>query len=155
MMQNRMVYTDFVYTSPSLERDLEVTGPLRMTLYAASSAVDTDFTAKLVDVWPDGRAIHIAEGILRARYRNGLDHTEFLEPGEVHRFEIELASTSNVFLAGHRLRVEISSSNFPRFDRNLNTGGSIATGTELRVAHQTVLHTTDYPSHITLPIIPD
>lgn len=144
-----------VYTSSPLERDLEVTGPLQMTLYAASSAVDTDFTAKLVDVWPDGRAIHIAEGILRARYRNGLDRVELLEPDEVHRFEIELASTSNVFLTGHRLRVEVSSSNFPRFDRNLNTGGSIARGTEMLVAHQTVLHTAEYPSHITLPIIGD
>ena len=125
-----------------------------MILYAASSARDTDFTAKLVDVWPDGRAIHIAEGIIRARHRNGLAAAEMLEPGEVQRYRIELASTSNVFGVGHRLRLEISSSNFPRFDRNLNTGGSIATGTKTEIAHQTVLHTSEYPSHILLPIIP-
>ncbi|MDH3305972.1 MAG: CocE/NonD family hydrolase [Acidimicrobiia bacterium] len=143
-----------VYTSAALERDVEVTGPVEVVLYAASSSTDTDFTAKLVDVWPDGRAIHIAEGIIRARHRNGFDGVEFLEPGEVQSYTIELASTSNVFLSGHRIRVEISSSNFPRFDRNLNTGGSIATGTEMETADQTVLHTADYPSHILLPIIP-
>lgn len=143
-----------VYTSPVLDGDLEITGPLEVVLYAASSAPDTDFTAKLVDVWPDGRAIHIAEGILRARHRNGFDTAEMLEPGEVQRYRIELASTSNVFLQGHRLRLEISSSNFPRFDRNLNTGGSIATGTRMEIAHQTILHTAEYPSHIVLPVIP-
>jgi putative CocE/NonD family hydrolase len=143
-----------VYTSDELERDLEVTGPLQVVLYAASSALDTDFTAKLVDVFPDGRAIHLAEGILRARHRYGLDRAELLEPGEVTEFVIKLASTSNIFKAGHRLRVEISSSNFPRFDRNLNTGEGIATGTRMQVAHQTVLHTQTYPSHILLPLIP-
>lgn len=144
-----------VYTSRPLEADLEVTGPLEAVVYAASTAPDTDFTAKLVDVWPDGRAIHIAEGILRARHREGLDRVVPLEPGEVACYRIELASTSNVFLRGHRLRVEISSSNFPRFDRNLNTGGSIATGTEMQPADQTVLHTAEYPSHILLPVIPE
>lgn len=143
-----------VYTSPPLEHDLEVTGPLQVALYAASSARDTDFTAKLVDVCPDGRALHIAEGILRARHRNGFQGVEMLDPGEVTPFRIELASTSNVFLKGHRLRLEISSSNFPRFDRNLNTGGSIATGTRSEIAHQTVFHTSEYPSHILLPVIP-
>ncbi len=144
-----------VYTGPVLDRDLEITGPLQVVLYAASSARDTDFTAKLVDVWPDGRAIHIAEGIIRARHRSGLSKSELLEPGTVQEYRIELASTSNVFRQGHRLRVEISSSNFPRFDRNHNTGGSIATGTSLEVAHQTVLHTAEHPSHILLPVIPD
>jgi putative CocE/NonD family hydrolase len=96
----------------------------------------------------------LAEGILRARHRFGLDRAELLEPGEVTDFRIQLAPTSNVFKVGHRLRLEISSSNFPRFDRNLNTGEKIATGTRMQVAHQTVLHTQTYPSHILLPIIP-
>src|SRR4030095_16518541 len=104
------------------EHALEVTGPLEVVLYAASSARDTDFTAKLVDVYPDGRAIQLAEGIVRARHRNTVDQAEFLEPGEVAEYHIQLAPTSNLFLPGHRLRIEISSSNFPRFDRNLNTG---------------------------------
>ena len=143
-----------VYTTPELDADLEVTGPLEVTLYAASSASDTDFTAKLVDVYRDGRAIHIAEGILRARYRKSFERTEMLQPGEVDEFRISLAPTSNVFLKGHRLRLEISSSNFPRFDRNLNTGEDMATGTTWQIAHQTVLHNARYPSHIVLPVIP-
>jgi putative CocE/NonD family hydrolase len=143
-----------VYTTPPLEHDLEVTGPLQLVLYAASSACDTDFTGKLVDVYPEGRAIHLAEGILRARHRTSLQTTELLAPGEVTRFEIELAPTSNLFRRGHRLRVEVSSSNFPRFDRNLNTGEDLFWGTRMEVAHQTVLHSTEYPSHILLPVIP-
>lgn len=143
-----------VYTGEVLEDDLEVTGPLQVVLYAASSARDTDFTAKLIDVFPDGRAIHLAEGILRARHRFGFERAELLEPGEVTEFRIQLAPTSNVFQRGHNLRLEISSSNFPRFDRNLNTGESITTGTRMQVAHQTILHTQTYPSHILLPIIP-
>jgi putative CocE/NonD family hydrolase len=143
-----------VYTGPVLEHNLEVTGPLEVVLYAASSARCTDFTAKLVDVHPGGEAIHLAEGILRARYRNGYEKAELLVPGEVAEYRIELAPTSNVFLAGHRLRVEISSSNFPRFNRNLNTGEDVATGTRMEVAHQTVLHDARYPSHILLPVIP-
>jgi hypothetical protein len=143
-----------VYTSSKLESDLEVTGPLELVLYASSSARDTDFTAKLVDVYPDGRAIHIAEGILRARHRKGLTAVEFLEPGEVAEFRIALAPTSNVFLKSHRIRLEISSSNFPRFDRNLNTGGDIATETRWLIARQKVLHSSQYPSHLSLPVIP-
>ena len=143
-----------VYTSSPLERDLEVTGPLEVVLYAASSALDTDFTAKLVDVHPTGVAFHISEGILRARYRDGFEQTTLLDPGEVYQYRIDLASTSNVFKKGHQIRVEISSSNFPRFDRNLNTGESIHTGTRMVVAEQTVLHTAIYPSHIVLPVIP-
>jgi putative CocE/NonD family hydrolase len=143
-----------VYSSPILEQDLEVTGALEVVLYAASSARDTDFTAKLVDVHPTGPAIHIAEGIIRARYRNGFTQAELLEPGEVAEYHIELAATSNVFLKGHRLRLEISSSNFPRFNRNLNTGENVATGTRWQVARQTILHSSEYPSHIRLPVIP-
>ena len=122
--------------------------------YAASSGRGTDFTAKLVDVFPDGRAIHLAEGILRARHCNGFERAEFLEPGEVAEYRIQLAPTSNLFKVGQCLRVEISSSNFPRFDRNLNTGEGIVTGVRIQIAHQTILHTQSYPSHILLPIIP-
>jgi putative CocE/NonD family hydrolase len=142
------------YTSAPLEQDLEVTGPLEVVLYAATSARDTDWTAKLVDVHPNGMATHLAEGIIRARYRNGYTAAELLEPGEVAQYRIELAPTSNVFLRGHRLRVEISSSNFPRFNRNLNTGENVATGTRWQIAHQTILHSSEYPSHILLPVIP-
>ena len=144
-----------VYTTPELERDLEVTGPLEVILYAASSARDTDFTAKLVDVYPDGRAIHIAEGILRARHRHSLARVEFLQRGEPDQFRIALAPTSNLFARGHRVRLEIYSSNFPRFDRNLNTAESIATGTSIQIARQTVLHSSEYPSHILLPVVPE
>ncbi|MFN8200891.1 MAG: CocE/NonD family hydrolase, partial [Nakamurella multipartita] len=143
-----------VYTSAVLLEDLEVTGPLEVVLHAGSSAPDTDFTAKLVDVHPGGQAIHIAEGILRARYRHGYERQQLLAPGEVATYRIELAPTSNVFLAGHRLRVEISSSNFPRFNRNLNTGEDVATGTRWEIAHQTVFHDSVRASHIVLPVIP-
>jgi uncharacterized protein len=143
-----------VYTSHVLEADLEVTGPLEMVLYATSSAVDTDFTAKLVDVYPDGRAIHLSEGILRARHRRSMETVELLEPNEVAEYRIEMAPTSNVFLKGHRLRLEVSSSNFPRFDRNLNTGEDIFTSTRMQIAQQTVLHDSRCQSHIVLPIVP-
>ena len=142
------------YTSGPLERNLEVTGPLDVILYAETSAPDTDFTAKLVDVYPDGKAIHLAEGIIRARHRKSLEQVEFVEPNSVNAYRIELAPTSNLFKVGHRLRVEISSSNFPRFDRCLNTTDDIGYGTQWQIAHQTILHTSAYPSHIVLPVIP-
>jgi putative CocE/NonD family hydrolase len=143
-----------VYTGEPLEQPLEVTGPLSVVLYAASSAPDTDFTAKLVDVRPDGYAQNIADGILRARYRESRTRPKLLSPGEPTEFCIDLWATSHVFLPGHRLRVEIASSNFPRFDRNLNTGGDQATGTQFQVAEQTVFHTQRFQSHILLPVIP-
>ena len=143
-----------VYTSAVLAEPLEVTGPLVVTLHAASSASDTDFTAKLVDVRPDEYAQNLADGIVRARYRESRESATPLTPGAVTRFTIDLWATSHVFLPGHRIRVEISSSNFPRFDRNLNTGEDPATGTRREIAHQTVFHDARYPSHIVLPIIP-
>jgi len=143
-----------VYTSPALVEPLEVTGPISVTLYAASSAPDTDFTAKLVDVRADGYAQNLTDGIVRARYRNSRETPAPLPPGQVTRFAIDLWATSHVFLPGHRIRVEISSSNFPRFDRNLNTGEDQATGTRWQVARQRVFHDSRYPSHITLPVIP-
>lgn len=112
-----------VYTTPPIERDLDVVGPLRMVLYASSSAVDTDFSARLSDVFPDGRAIQLQSCMLRARYRDPDGDPELLEPGRVYRFEIDLWATANRFKAGHRLRVDISSADFPKFDRNANRGG--------------------------------
>jgi uncharacterized protein len=141
------------YTTAPLEKELAVIGPLECVLYAASSARDTDFTVKLVDVYPDGRAMNISEGILRARYRNDDRNPELLEPGEPTELRIALYPTANVFRAGHRLRLDISSSSFPRFSRNLNTGEPIATGVRAQVARQTMLHSTAYPSRIVLPVI--
>ena len=114
------------FTTPALTEPLEVTGHVSLTLYVSSSAPDTDFTGKLVDVFPDGRAIFLTDGIMRARYRNSLAEPEPLTPGEVYELSLDLSVTSNVFLPGHRIRLEVSSSNFPRFDRNTNTGGVIA-----------------------------
>jgi hypothetical protein len=143
-----------VYTSPPLEEGLEVTGPVTMVLYAASSATDTDFTAKLVDVHPDGRAINLCDGIVRARYRESATEPRLIEAGQVYRYEIDLWVISNRFLPGHRVRVEVSSSNFPRFDRNPNSGKAFGTDTELLTANQTVYHDAQRASHIVLPVIP-
>jgi putative CocE/NonD family hydrolase len=144
-----------VYTSPTLKEAVEVTGPIKMKLFAATTAPDTDWTAKLVDVHPDGYAQNIQDGILRARYRRGKEQpAELLTPGRVYEYDIDLWASSNTFLPGHRIRVEIASSNFPRFDRNLNTGEDPATGTRMQRATQTVHHSSKYPSHIVLPIIP-
>lgn len=144
-----------VYTSAVLEHDVEVTGPVRLVLYVASSAPDTDFTGKLVDVHPDGRAMILTDGILRARYRDGFARPRPMNPGEVYCLDIDLVATANVFRAGHRIRLEVSSSNFPRFDRNTNTGGVIASEGEadFQVATNRVLHDAAHPSHLVLPII--
>jgi putative CocE/NonD family hydrolase len=144
-----------VYTSEALKQDLEVTGPVRVVLYAASSAPDTDFTAKLIDVFPSGEARNLTDGLLRVRYRHGLDKAELGEPGEIYPLTIDAGVTSNVFLPGHRIRVEISSSNFPRFDRNPNTGRPLADETVLKKAQQSVYHTRIYPSHVLLPVVPE
>ncbi len=143
-----------VYSTPPLEKDLEVTGPVTLDLFAKSSAVDTDFTGKLVDVAPDGTAINITEGILRARYRDSVSEATPVEPDKVYEYKIDLWATSNVFMKGHRIRVEVSSSNFPRFDRNLNTGKSAADSAEIVKATNTVLHDADHPSAIVLPVVP-
>ena len=143
-----------VYTSAPLEHDLEVTGPLSVTLWIASSARDTDFTAKLVDVHPDGTARAINDGILRARFRRDPSRPQPLTPGEPTEIMIDIGATSNVFLAGHRIRLDISSSNFPRFDRNPNTGGVFGEDAELRRAEQTIFHDAQRPSRVVLPVIP-
>ena len=141
-----------VYTSPQLTAALTVIGPLDVVLYAESSARDTDFTARLTDVTEDGRSLVLSEGIIRARYRKSLTETELLEPNVVDEFRITLCPVSHVFMTGHRLRLDISSSNFPRFSRNLNTGEDVATGTRMQTAKQTILHSSHYPSHIVLPM---
>jgi putative CocE/NonD family hydrolase len=143
-----------VYTSAPMRDPLEVTGPVVVTLHAASSAPDTDFTAKLVDVRPDGYAQNLADGIVRARYRDSRERPTLLTAGEVARYTIDLWATSHVFRPGHRIRLEVSSSNFPRFDRNLNTGDVQATGTRWQTAQQVVFHDARYPSHVLLPVIP-
>ena len=143
-----------VYSTPPLERDLEVTGPVTVTLWAASSAVDTDFTAKLVDLCPCGGAINLIDGIIRARYRESTTQAKLIQPDEVYEYKIDLWATSNLFKAGHCIRLEISSSNFPRFDRNPNTGNALGEDTALRPASQMVLHNSRYPSCVTLPVIP-
>jgi hypothetical protein len=143
-----------VYSTPPLEQDLEVTGPVELDLYAKSSAVDTDFTAKLVDVAPNGFAQDLTEGILRARYRESRSTAKPIVPGTIYQYKIDLWSTSNVFLKGHRIRVEVSSSNFPRFDRNLNTGKDSATDATILKATNTVYHDAAHPSALLLPVVP-
>src|SRR5712692_62095 len=143
-----------VYTSAVMTEALEVTGPLVVTLYAASSAPDTDFTAKLVDVHPDGYARNLTDGIIRGRYRESQARGTLLKSGEVYEYTIDVWATSNVFKAGHRIRVEIASSNFPRFDRNPQTGERSGEASQLEPALQRVFHDELRPSHIVLPIIP-
>ena len=143
-----------VYTTPAFAQDTEITGPVSLDLFASTSAKDTDFTAKLLDVWPNGFAQNLTEGILRLRYRNSVERPELAKPGEVYHLMMDLWATSNVFLAGHRLRLEISSSNFPRFDRNLNTGEEQATSTKMLPATNTVCHDNLRPSALVLPIVP-
>ena len=143
-----------VYSTPPLAQDLEVTGPVRLDLYASSSAVDTDFTAKLVDVAPDGFAQNLTEGIVRARYRDSQEQPTFLNPGQTYKLGIDVWATSNVFRKGHRLRLELSSSNFPRFDRNLNTGEDSATARKPVSATNTIYHDAEHPSALILPVVP-
>ena len=132
-----------VYTSEPMGRDVEVTGPVKVTRFACSSAPSTDFVARFCDVHPDGRSINLTDGILRVRS----------QPGVPAEHVIDLWATSNVFLAGHRMRVQVTSSCFPRWDRNLNTGEPAGIGTAIAVAHQTVLHDAEHPSHLTFSVV--
>jgi uncharacterized protein len=143
-----------VYTSAPLARDLEVTGPIQARLSIASSAPDTDFTARLVDVFPNGFAMNLCEGIIRAKYRDSWEYPELMSPGDVYQVTVDLGVTSNTFLAGHRIRLDVSSSSFPRFDRNLNTGEPIARAIKMQIAHQAVFHSAEFVSCILLPVIP-
>jgi len=144
-----------VYTSEPLEHGIEVSGPIELVLYVSSSAKDTDFTGKLLDVDPEGVAYNLQDGILRARYREGYDRKVWMEDGEIYELRLDLHAISNYFAPGHRIRLEISSSNFPRLDRNLNTGGNNYDETEWVVARNTVHHASMSPSHIVLPIVPE
>jgi putative CocE/NonD family hydrolase len=141
------------YSSGILDEPVEVTGHVTAVLHVASTEVDTDFTAKLVDVFPDGRAIYLTDGIIRARYRDSLVEPSPLDPGETYEVKIDMSVTSNVFLPGHRIRLEVSSSNFPRYDRNTNTGARIETAAGWTTATNRVLHGPDHPSRLILPLI--
>ncbi len=143
------------YSTPILEKAVEVTGPIELVLFVSSSARDTDFTGKLVDVSPDGRAEILTDGILRTRYRESFSEPRLMEPGQIYELHLDLWATSNVFKIGHRIRLEVSSSNFPRFDRNTNSGGTIETETEQHFvqALNRIYHDATHPSHLLLPII--
>jgi putative CocE/NonD family hydrolase len=144
-----------VYTSAPLKRPLEVTGPVRVILYVSTSAPDTDFTAKVVDVSPDGSAINLCDGILRLRYRDSIERPALARPGQVYPIAIDAGVTSNEFAPGHRIRLEVSSSNFPHYDRNPNTGRAVADEKEMRRTRQTVYHDRSRPSQLLLPVIPE
>ena len=143
-----------VYASPPIEDPIEVTGPITMKLWAASSARDTDFIVKLLDVWPNGFTQELCHGIVRARYRESFDQPSLIEPDRAYEYTIQVNPTSNLFKAGHRIRVDISSSDFPNFDRNHNTGGNDYAEVTLMTARQTIFHDQARPSRIILPIIP-
>lgn len=142
------------FTSSPLIRPLEVTGPLRASLYAATDARDTDWNIMLLDVFPDGRAERVQDGVARARFRHGYERTELLTPGRVEHYDIDLWFTGRVFEPGHRLRVVVSSALFPKYDRNLNTGGDNEHDTTWVVAHQALLHDAAHPSEVVLPVVP-
>jgi putative CocE/NonD family hydrolase len=147
------------FQTPPLEADIEVTGHITMKLWAGSSAKDTDFTAKLLDVYPpngdypDGFAMNLTDSIIRARYRNGYKQAELLTPNQVYQYTFELYPTSNVFKAGHSIRLDVSSSNWPRFDLNPNTGGPLGSERRMEVAQQSIFHDAEHPSHVVLPVI--
>ena len=142
-----------IYSTLAFAQDTEITGPISLELFAKSSAVDTDFTAKLLDVAPDGYAQNLTEGIVRARYRDSQERSSPLNPGQIYKFTIDLWSNSNLFRKGHILRLEVSSSNFPRFDRNLNTGEDPALATHYVSATNTIYHDTEHPSALLLPVV--
>ena len=143
-----------IYTTSAFAKDTEVTGPVSLDLYVSSSAVDTDFTGMLVDVWPNGFSQNLTSGILRMRYRNSQEKPELANPGETYHITVDLWSTSNVFLSGHKLRLEVSSSNFPRFDRNLNTGEEQARATRMVKATNVIYHDKAHPSSLVVPLVP-
>jgi hypothetical protein len=149
-----------VFQTELLESDVEVVGPITVHLFASSSALDTDFTAKLVDVYPPnedfpaGFDMNLTDGIVRARYRGTPERAELMTPGQIYEFVVEPFPTANVFKKGHRIRIDISSSNFPRFDLNPNTGEPLGTGRRMVPADNSIHHDADHPSHVVLPIVP-
>jgi len=140
-----------VFTSDVLEKPFEATGPLKARLFVSSDCPDTDFTVKLTDVYPDGRSMFITDGILRMRNRNGQDHWEFIEPGSIYEVEVDLWSTSYIWNTGHRIRVQVSSSNYPRFLNNPNTVDGIGKNTTYTIAQNTLYIDMTHPSCIILP----
>jgi putative CocE/NonD family hydrolase len=143
-----------IYSSPPLAKDVEVTGPVTVTLYVSSDVKDTDVTAKLIDVQPDGTAYNLDETIQRLRYRDGDDHNVWLEKDKVYKVTLTPLNTSVLFSAGHRIRIEVAGSNFPRFDLNLNTGGNNYHETESVIAHTSIHHSAQYPSAVTFTVVP-
>ena len=143
-----------IYTSEPMKEDLDVIGNVHATLYAATDGKDTDFTVRLCDVTEDGVSRNICDGIIRARFRNGLDHEELLQPGKVYSYDIDCWATAWTFKVGHRIRIQVSSSNFPAFDRNTNTGLHLTESGEVRKAEQTICHKPGAASCIILPVIP-
>jgi putative CocE/NonD family hydrolase len=142
-----------VYTSSFLTESITIAGQVRMKLFASTDGPDTDWMIKLVDVYPDGYAMPVSEGILRARFREGLDKINLLTPNQLYEYDIEMTPTANVFLPGHRLRIDITSSNFPQFDRNPNTGAPLGSDAKTRVAQQTIHHGGIKASHVILPVV--
>jgi putative CocE/NonD family hydrolase len=138
------------YSTDVLEEDIPVFGPVKVTLFASSSTPDTDFIARLVDVHPDGFVQNLTDGIIRARYRDGISNEALMEPGNVYKFEIDLWYTAAVFKKGHRIRLDVTSSNYPRWDRNLNTGKAFGMDAEVRIAEQKIHFSQDYPSRLIL-----
>jgi len=143
-----------VYTTETLTQDTEICGPLRVQLSAASSARDTDFMAKLIDVWPNGFAQRLNDGMVRARFREGMDKPSLIEPGRAYSYDLDLWNTCQLFRPGHRIRLEIASTAFPKYDRNLNTGEALGQTTRMEVAHQKVFHDQQRVSYVILPIVP-
>lgn len=142
-----------IYTTPTLKEDINVVGPIKAKIFASSSAVDTDFVAKLVDVYPNDMAIYLTIGIVRARYRSSFKKPALMEPGVIYEYDINMSNTANQFRKGHKIRLEISSSAFPYFLKNQNTGNDIGTDTESIVAEQKIFHDRQHPSYIELPIL--
>ena len=143
-----------VYTSEPLAEDLTVCGPIKVELYASSTAKDTDFMGMLIDVWPEGYAQRLIDGMVRARYRGGMDKASLIEPGKVYPFTLDLWNTCQTFKKGHRIRLQIASSAFPKYDRNAQTGDNLAKATRLQKAEQKIYHDKNHPSHIILPVAP-
>ncbi len=141
------------YTSAPFERDFTIAGSVKAVLYGLSSAPDTDWVVRLCDVWPDGRSMSVCDGILRARFRNSLEHAELMAPGQLYRFDVDLWATAQAFLPGHRLRIEVTSSDFPRYDRNLNTGGPFGEEVRGQAAINTLFHDAERASHVLLPVL--
>jgi len=149
-----------VFRTPPLDEAVEIAGPIRVRVYGSTDGPDTDFTAKLIDEYPEsddypeGYALNLSDSICRARYRGYRDEPDFVEPGEVYEFYMEPYDTANRFEEGHRIRLDISSSNWPRFDVNHNTGGPLYGGEEYRVAENTVYHERGNATHVELPVLP-